>query len=125
MKKISLIFIFIIFSVFLIGCNNLSEKMLNEVDTTKLTLEIVRELSKKGDTLTWNDFEMYECAGDIGSGLYILKYPIDDSEYYLLIGGGSLTDSPLYVVLTKDENAEKNIDIRYENVDSFIESISS
>ena len=48
-------------------------------------MEKVRELAEKGEELTWSDFEDYPYE-DIGSGLYIYRYEIDES-YYLLIGG--------------------------------------
>ena len=52
----------------LLGCN----------DGNLLTLDKVLELSAKGEDLTWSDFEQYE-SKDVGSGLYIYFYDIDDS----------------------------------------------
>ena len=94
----------------------------NEDDTTgkiKLTIEKVIELSKKGDTLTWGDFEPYDNV-DIGSGLYILLYDMEE-PYYIIIGGTSMDINPMYVHLVSAQNQEDFIDIRTESVEDFIE----
>ena len=86
-----------------------------------LTVERVRELAQKGVELTWSDFEAYE-SRDIGSGLHVYRYEIDDS-YYLLIGG-VLEEAPMYIHLVRaqeDGNGEY-IDIRTEDVDDFLET---
>lgn len=83
----------------------------------KLTLEKVIELSHKGQELTWNDFKSYDST-EIGSGLYILRYEIDDS-YYLIIGGNNPRKKPAYIKLVKADNSEKYIDIRENNVEEF------
>jgi len=86
-----------------------------------LTLEIVSELAKKGDSLTWKDFENYADGGDTGSGLYILTYPIND-EYQLSISGAPLDEPPMNIRLYNTKT-EESIDIRYEDVDSFIAAL--
>lgn len=63
----------------------------------KLTLEQVIERSHQGQELSWEDFENYEST-EIGSGLYILRYEIDEN-YYLLIGGTSPKREPSYIRL--------------------------
>lgn len=52
----------------LLGCN----------DRNRLTLDKIVELSAKGEDLNWSDFEQYE-SKDVGSGLYIYYYDIDDT----------------------------------------------
>lgn len=86
----------------------------------KLTLEKVIELSHKGQELSWNDFKSYDST-EIGSGLYILRYGIDES-YYLLIGGNNPRGKPAYIRLVKVDNSESYIDIRENNVEEFIQS---
>lgn len=83
-----------------------------------LTLEKVKELSKKGNDLSRSDFEKYE-SKDIGSGNYILMYGID-KEYKLLIGGSSKEEEPDYIRLVKNDNEDEYVDIRTENVEGFI-----
>ena len=61
-------------------------------DGNLLTLDKVLELSAKGEDLTWSDFEQYE-SKDVGSGLYIYFYDIDDS--FGLWIGGVLSDKPM------------------------------
>ena len=84
--------------------------------TRQLTLEDVIELSSKGDELVWEDLAEYE-GYEMGSGLYIVNYVIDDN-YTLVVGGTGAVGKPMYVHLTYNE--ESFIDIRTEDVDAFI-----
>ena len=72
----------------------------------QLTLHDVRELSKKGDTLTWADFEPYQHT-DVGSGLSVYKYDLEDG--YTLLVGGVPGQKPVYIRLSK---GERNVDLR-------------
>lgn len=83
-----------------------------------LTLDRVTELAEKGNDLSWDDFAAYE-SEEIGSGLYILHYAIDDN-FYLLIGGGSQTDAPMYIRLVRTSDNESYIDIRTDDVQAFL-----
>lgn len=57
----------------------------------QLTIEALAELqSEKGTELDWSDFEEYE-SNDIGFGMCILRYDIDDDRY-ILIGGPSMEE---------------------------------
>ena len=106
--------------IFAIGCKNTAVPNIEEEKTgqsTKLTLEIIKNLSKKGEELSWEDFQTYD-SKDLGSGLYIKLYPIND-KYKLLIGGGSLKQTPMYINLT-NKNSEKYIDIRHDDISKFI-----
>lgn len=91
-------------------------------ESSKLTLDIVTELSKKGEDLTWKDFEAYDHI-DTGSGLYIRVYEIDD-DYKLSIGGTHPDIPPMYIYLTCKRTAYQRIDIRYDDVRGFIEESS-
>ena len=84
----------------------------------KLTLIAIRDMViAKGDKLTWSDFEQYKSI-DVGSGLYILSYDID--ENYRLMIGGVPTVEPMYIRLISQKNNEQYIDIRYENIEEFL-----
>lgn len=85
----------------------------------KLTKDDVIRLSRKGDALTWSDFENYEYT-DIGSGLFVWEFIIDD-DLRLLVGGVGLETKPGYIRL-KGSN-RKDIDIRYEDPEDFIYDI--
>ncbi len=93
------------------------------VTTKKLTLEELISLSKKGEELKWPDFDGYTHI-DTGSGLYIRQYPIDEM-FYLSIGGAYSPDeednSPLYFYLSTNDGTGAVIDIRYGDVEEFIE----
>lgn len=84
----------------------------------KLTLEKVIDLSHKKQELSWNNFDRYD-SKEIGSGLYILRYEIDEG-YYLLIGGNHPSQKPLYIKLIQTKNPENYIDIRKNSVEEFI-----
>lgn len=91
-----------------------------------LTLDDVVELSKKGNNLTFDDFDEYLYT-DIGFGLKVEQFNIN-KNYYLLVGGTSNT--PFYITLNYTKNASvdsfanesdtKKIDIRENNVEDFI-----
>ena len=109
--------------------SNPSDPPVTEPQWEKLTIEKVKELAKKGDALSWSDFEPYRHT-DIGSGLYIYFYEIDE-DYCLVIGGGDQQAAPMYIRLVLkpydheflDDKAY--IEIRTENVDDFINSQNS
>ena len=95
-----------------------------------LTLNDVIELSKKKDALTWSDFTEY-IYQDIGSGLYIWEFRINEGSGYTVLVGGVLNEKPNYIRLLRGINKKeypategidtKNfIDIRYDDVQSFI-----
>lgn len=110
----------------------------------QLTIEDVVTLSKKGDDLSWEDFEQYPYE-NIGSGLYIQRHKIDEI-FSLLVGGGSFESKPMYVYLQASlgsqsetgssektaqsgdvdqqvNDSHERIDIRYEDVWAFVQRI--
>ena len=84
----------------------------------KLTLEDVVELAKKGDELVWNDFERFKYV-DVGSGLIILFFEIDE-EFSLRVGGSG-DPTPMYINLVWNADPADFIDIRSEDVTAFID----
>lgn len=96
-----------------------SDDVPDEIKTTrKLTLDDVISLSKKGDDLSWEDFEEYSCY-EAGSGLYIQVYEINEL-FELRIGGGSPGYIPLYIYLALVDDSNTWIDIRDGGVEDFI-----
>lgn len=87
-------------------------------DEKKLTLADVIELSQKGDALNWEDFESFSSM-DVGSGLYIRCYEIDDM-FSLLIGGPNLKEKAWYFRLEANDGSDAYIDIREGDVENFI-----
>lgn len=83
-----------------------------------LSLNDVPTLSKKGENLTWSDFDGYVYT-ETGSGLYIRVYEIDE-QFSLMIGGGSTDEAPMYIRLVSNADQDDYIDIRTENVENFI-----
>ena len=81
-----------------------------------MTIKDVIELAKKGNDLDWADFKDYN-GRDIGSGLYIWEYKLEDG-YVLNVGGGDVMKKPIYILLSHDD--EKGIDIRTDDVKEYI-----
>ena len=83
-----------------------------------LTIErVIRLAENKGEELTWSDFQMYS-GRDVGSGLFILLYEID--ENFELRIGGVPTVEPMYIRLVTKSDRDNYIDIRTEDVEKFI-----
>ncbi len=86
----------------------------------ELTLEKVLELSEKGESLTWEDFAAYPYQ-EVGSGLHIRLYSIDDT-FDLMICGPHSEEAPWYIYLG-DKEHDRHIDIRTGDVAAFIQEI--
>jgi len=88
-----------------------------------LTLDYVKVLSDKGWDLDWKDFEGFD-GEDIGSGMYVMYYPIDD-EYSLYVSGKSLEEKPDYVTLKRKYMGEDfaEYDIRLGELKGFLEIV--
>ena len=89
------------------------------VEGRKLTLDDVVMLSQKGDALSWSDFERYQ-GWEVGSGLYIMRYEID--ELFDVLVGGVPDETPWYIYLRVNNEADDRIDIRTEDVSTFVEA---
>ena len=88
----------------------------------ELTMQKLRELADKGEELTWGDFERYN-GKDVGSGLYILHFELDE-VFDLFVGGVPLpNEKPMYVKLALDLDPDKYIDIRTEDIEAFITEV--
>lgn len=84
----------------------------------RLSLNDIIMLSRKGEDLTWSDFEDYPYI-EGGSGLYIRNYHINNS-FGFSIGGGLTDNPPIYMTLYTKTEDNQSIDIRTENVTKFI-----
>lgn len=83
-----------------------------------LTLEELKVIAKKGEDISWEDFEPYH-GKDIGSGLYIMYYPLE--QPYSVIVGGVPNKKPMYINLSSNKT-KQYIDIRQESIDEFLET---
>lgn len=85
----------------------------------RLSLNDVIILSQKGYDLTWTDFEQFEYI-EIGFGLYIRRYEINDL-FHLAIGGAGPNSEPMYMHLgANGDDPDAYIDIRDGGVTEFI-----
>ncbi|MEK4513461.1 hypothetical protein EJP82_08410 [Paenibacillus anaericanus] len=114
----SFLILFLVITMTACGNKEAEESQVFKKEKDNLSLENVIELSIKGNELSWKDFKIYDST-DIGSGLYIQHYDIDE-KYYLLIGGGSIDEKPMYIRLVKANNSDDYIDIRTDDIDEFI-----
>ena len=72
-----------------------------DVATPNLNMLTLKDLVERdGVNLTWADFASYY-SEDVGSGLYILRYPVG-MDYCLLIGGVSTEETPMYIRLVSE-----------------------
>lgn len=85
-----------------------------------MTLDDVRKIAEKyGKTLTLKHLSAFAHT-DVGSGLYVMHYPIEGGAYALSVGSGDM-ETVLYATLVHTSDGEKNeIDIRYYDVARFI-----
>ena len=97
--------------------NILSIRVISQAE--KLTLDDVVTLSQKGDALSWSDFERYQ-GREVGFGLYIMRYEID--ELFDVLVGGVPDETPWYIYLRVNNEADDRIDIRTEDVSTFVEA---
>ncbi len=107
--------------IFRIVYNN-SSAPLTEMEST-LTLEKLVDLSQKGDEMTWEDFRDYPHE-DVGSGLYIFRFTIDDNFCLDITGGDSRMEDPMGFYLRSLDGSDAYIDIREGDVAAFIRNHS-
>ncbi|MBP7175800.1 MAG: hypothetical protein KBA53_06235 [Thermoclostridium sp.] len=86
-------------------------------DKSRLSLNDVIILSQKGEELSWEDFEQFTYV-ETGFGLYIRVYEIN--LLFSLWIGGIPDKEPMYITLRTNTEPEDAIDIRTEDVTSFI-----
>ena len=86
-----------------------------------MTLNDVRAIAqKKGADLVMDDLRDF-IGTDIGSGLHVMRYFIDDPDYILLVGSGDARTVEYAVLIhTPNGSGDEYIDIRYYDVDKFI-----
>lgn len=84
-----------------------------------MTLDDVIELSKKGDDLTWSDFEPYK-ALDASTCIRNWQYELGNG--YILDVGGQPDEKPDFILL--GYYSFQNCDVRKENVPGFIDYIT-
>ena len=103
-------------------CAGISTVDMTDNGKRNITLDDVRRLAQKGAALSWDDFDTYQ-GMDIGSGLYIMQYVIDD-VFDVLVGGASPEEEPWYIHLrNRDINAW--VDIRTDDVNGFLAEYAS
>lgn len=87
--------------------------------TKRMTLDEVVKLSKKGEALTWSDFDEYAGYKD-SNELYSLELTYSLGDGYVLYVGGDPSEEPtvinLYILDT-----DYCIDIRTDDVEAFID----
>ena len=85
--------------------------------TRKMTLDDVRQLSRMGMDPVWESYAGFT-GRDVGSGLYIMRYDIDE-DFYVLVGGAEMTGKPMYAELCC-AYTDATVDIRGGDLEAFI-----
>ncbi len=80
-------------------------------------IDDVRALAQKGEGLSWDDLAGFE-GEDIGSGLYVMRYPLKENGWTLTAGGGEMEGPPDYVLLSSPFGGE--MDIREGGFETFL-----
>ncbi|MBO4496462.1 MAG: hypothetical protein J5752_11485 [Clostridiales bacterium] len=74
----------------------------------KISIEEINKI-KNQDSITWNDFALYE-GEDIGSGLFIFRYDVENGGY-LLVSGRSMDNDPEKIIFVSSDGKEERIGI--------------
>ena len=90
------------------------------IASKEMTLDDVIELSKKGDALDWSDFEDFKCHD---SSTCIRNWSFDLGDGFELEVGGPEDGKPDFILL--DYYSRSYCDIRTENVEAFIDDITT
>ncbi|MBP2112059.1 hypothetical protein [Paenibacillus silagei] len=72
-----------------------------------ISLNELESLVDKGAALNWSDFDKYPYE-DIGSGVYIRRYPIE-GEQQLLVRGKSLEKPPEQISIVDQKGEEQDV----------------
>lgn len=92
----------------------------SDVAAPNLNMETLKDLAaRSGNNLSWGDLVPYY-SEDVGFGMYVLHYPINE-DYCLLIGGGSMEEPPMYVRLVSEHDADCYVDIKEDSIDDFLD----
>lgn len=67
--------------------------------------------AQDGQPLTWEDFEGYADSGDVGSGMYIVSYPVDDEENLFILVGAMKPGGPIGYAYLTDASGEERQEI--------------
>ena len=132
MKKLIVLVLALICMIGLVGCGNDStdgEKQDNAnqdgvheaiPDLSMATLKSLVDIYKNnGNEMSWETFAPYYYSEETGTDKYIRRYSVD-TDYFLIIEGSSVEKTPTYMKLVLRNDSNKYIDIRYENIDNFI-----
>lgn len=83
-----------------------------------LTQEALLALARKGEALSWEDFDGFSYA-EGGSGLYIRTYPVEGG-FTVQIGGAGPNETPMYINLFSDGDPAEPLDLRTGDVEAFL-----
>jgi len=97
--------------------NTFEEEAVRETFPSLNLATLTDLIDRYGEDASWDTFAPYWHI-EIGSGLYILRYPID-LEYSFVIGGTSPVLPPLYMRLVSEYDG-RYIDVREEDIEKFI-----
>lgn len=120
MKKVVALVLVLICTLCFWGCgpSDTPKKLVPDLNMETLQ-SLVDIYDEKDKELSWDTFAPYYCSIEVGSETYIRRYSVDE-DYYLIIEGVSIEESPMHMKLVLKDDPNKYIDIRTENIDDFI-----
>lgn len=86
----------------------------------ELTIETLKALLSKKEDLKFSDLEGYEGGNDIGSGVYVLEYPVSQGKFYLQVSGADLDKPPISARLIHAES-KAEIDVYQGGYEEFLD----
>lgn len=92
-----------------------------QTEKNPLTIDKLKAIyAAKGTNIDWSDFDEFE-GEDVGSGVYLMCYPIDD-EYSLYVSGRSLDEKPDSVILKRKYQGKDfaDYDVLLGDLDGFL-----
>lgn len=122
MKRFSALILALICLLGILGCGQ-EDGIGDGVSETFPNLNIATLKSlvdMHGEDLSWKDLAPYWYT-DIGSGIYVLRYPVAP-DYYLLVSGTNMEGTPAEILLAAVHAPENYIDVRTESIDDFVAS---
>lgn len=102
-----------------LGCgSNGTREAIPDLDLATLK-SLVHLYHERGEELSWDTFAPYYYSEEVGSGTYARRYSVDPN-YELVIEGESIEEPPLHMRLIFKKAPNRYIDIRTEEIDSFV-----
>lgn len=125
MKRCSSIAVILLICFLVTGCNSTQaapDAIATQAKSYEMTLDDVRALSEKGDALTFSDLSRFAGMNASSNMESVIMIYLVDNDYRLIVDGSG-KGKPVRADLEHVNSAGgSGIDIRYFDVDAFLET---